>query len=81
MWYQRMWPAQGLDARHALIRVETSKEFWETEIIDDVAAWLMAERIPRPTKDSRWATMLYPIHLLELMLKRRIKAMTAGWPS
>jgi hypothetical protein len=81
MWYQRMWPAQGLDARHALIRVETGNEFWETEIIDDIAAWLMAERIPRPTKDSRWATMLYPIHLLELMLKRRIKAMTAGWPS
>jgi len=81
MWYQRMWPAQGLDARHALIRVETSNEFWETEVIDDIASWLMAERIPRPTKDSRWATMLYPIHILELMLKRRIKAMTAGWPS
>lgn len=81
MWYQRMWPAQGLDARHALIRLETSPDIWETEVIDDIASWLMAERIPRPTADARWATLLYPMHVLELMLKRRIKAMTTGWPS
>lgn len=81
MWYQRMWPAQGLDARHALIRLEASPDVRDTDEIDDIAAWLMAERIPRPTKDSRWPTLLYPMHVLELMLKRRIKAMTAGWPS
>jgi hypothetical protein len=81
MWYQRMWAATGLDARHALIRIEASNEVWEPELIDDIAAWLMAERIPRPTQDARWATLLYPIHLLELMLKRRIAAMTVGWPS
>lgn len=81
MWYQRMWPAHGLDARHALIRLETSPDVWETDVIDDIASWLMAERIPRPTKDARWATLLYPMHVLELMLKRRIKAMTTGWPS
>jgi hypothetical protein len=81
MWYQRMWPATGLDARHALIRVEASNEVWESDLIDNIAAWLMAERIPRPTQDARWATLLYPIHLLELMLKRRIAAMTVGWPS
>lgn len=81
MWYQRMWASTGLDARHALVRLEASREVWETEIIDDIAAWLMAERIPRPTRDSRWPTLLYPVHLLELMLKRRINAMTVGWPS
>lgn len=81
MWYQRMWPAHGLDARHALIRVDTSTEIWEPEVIDDIASWLMAERVPRATKDARWATLLYPMHVLELMLKRRIKAMTVGWPS
>jgi len=81
MWYQRMWAATGLDARHALVRLEASNEVWEPELIDDIASWLMAERIPRPTKDSRWPTLLYPIHQLELMLKRRIRAMTVGWPS
>jgi hypothetical protein len=81
MWYQRMWPATGLDARHALIRVDTSPSISDPQEIDDIAAWLMAERIPRPTKDGRWPTLLYPIHQLELMLKRRINAMTVGWPS
>ncbi len=81
MWYQRMWPAHGLDARHALIRIETSPDVWESDLIDDIATWLMAERVPRPTNDARWPTMLYPMHVLELMLKRRIKAMTTGWPS
>ena len=81
MWYQRMWASTGLDARHALVRLEASSEVWEPELIDNIAAWLMAERVPRPTKDSRWPTLLYPVHLLELMLKRRINAMTVGWPS
>jgi hypothetical protein len=81
MWYQRMWPADGLDARHALIRIETGSHVQDSELIDDIATWLMAERVPRPTGDARWPTMLYPVHLLELMLKRRISAITAGWPS
>lgn len=81
MWYQRMWPADGLDARHALIRIETGNSVQDTGEIDDIATWLMAERVPRPTGDSRWPTMLYPVHLLELMLKRRISAITAGWPA
>lgn len=81
MWYQRMWGATGLDARHALIRLEASSEVWEPDLIDDIATWLMFERIPRPTKDSRWPTLLYPVHHLELILKRRISALTTGWPS
>lgn len=81
MWYQRMWPADGLDARHALIRIEAGSHVHDSELIDDIATWLMAERVPRPTADARWPTMLYPVHLLELMLKRRINAITAGWPS
>ncbi len=81
MWYQRMWPAQGLDARHALIRVEANNDITDTEEIDEIATWLFAERIPRPTKDGRWPTLLYPVHHLELMLKRRISALTSGWPS
>jgi len=81
MWYQRMWPAEGLDARHALIRIEAGNQVQETVLIDAIASWLMAERIPRATQDARWPTLLYPIHMLELMMKRRIAAMTVGWPS
>ena len=52
----------------------------DNEEIDDIASWLMAERVPRPTADSRWPTLLYPVHLLERILKRRIAQITAGWP-
>lgn len=79
-WYQRMWPATGLDARHSLIRIEASADMADSEEIDDIATWLMAERVPRPTADGRWPTLLYPVHLLERMLKRRISHITAGWP-
>lgn len=79
-WYQRMWPATGLDARHALIRIEASGDMADNDEINDIASWLMAERVPSAKADSRWPTLLYPIHLLERMLKRRISHITAGWP-
>lgn len=79
-WYQRMWPATGLDARHSLIRIEANGDMADSEEIDNIATWLMAERVPRPTADGRWPTLLYPVHLLERMLKRRISRITAGWP-
>ena len=79
-WYQRMWPATGLDARHSLIRIEASGDMADNEEIGNIASWLMAERVPSAKSDSRWPTLLYPIHLLERMLKRRIAHITAGWP-
>ncbi len=79
-WYQRMWPAEGLDARHALIRIEASGDMSDPDEIDAIASWLMAERVPRPTSDSRWPTLLYPVHILERILKRRINQITTGWP-
>lgn len=78
--YQRMWPADGLDARRALIRIELSGTDRGTDEFDEIASWLMTERVPTPKADSRWPTLLYPIHLLERMLKQRINAITAGWP-
>lgn len=79
-WYQRMWPPTGLDARHSLIRIEASGDMADNDEINDIASWLMAERVPSAKADSRWPTLLYPIHLLERMLKRRIAHITAGWP-
>ncbi|MCA9833417.1 MAG: hypothetical protein KC435_05685 [Thermomicrobiales bacterium] len=78
--YQRMWPSEGLDARRALIRIELNGDDRDTEQFDEIASWLMAERVPTPKADSRWPTLLYPVHLLERMLKQRINAITAGWP-
>jgi hypothetical protein len=80
LWYLRLWDAAGMDARHALVRIEAPSEVCTTEEIDRISAWVLAERTPRGTGDNRWATLLYPVHLLERILKRRLDADTRGWP-
>ena len=80
LWYIRLWDSAGLDARHALVRVETRDSVNSTEEIDRISGWILAERTPRATGDERWATLLYPVHLLERILKRRLDADTRGWP-
>lgn len=81
MWYMRFWDAAGLDARHSLVRIEAAHDISTTEEIDQISGWLLAERIPRATNDPRWPTLLYPIHLLESILKRQLAAISVGWPS
>lgn len=81
MWYMRFWDASGLDTRHSLVRIEAAHDVNTTEEIDEISSWLLAERIPRPTNDPRWPTLLYPIHLLESILKRRLASISVGWPS
>ena len=80
LWYLRLWDAAGLDARHALVRVEAGPDVHATAQIDELSAWLLAERTPRAVADARWATLLYPVHYLERILKRRLEADTRGWP-
>lgn len=81
MWYMRLWNATGMDARHSMIRVEAPNSVATTDEIDEISRWILAERLPRATEDPRWPTLLYPIHYLERILKRRVAAITAGWPS
>ncbi len=81
MWYLRMQNATGMDARHGLIRLETPMTDADLDLIEHISSWILAERAPRASSDARWATLLYPIHLLERMLKRRIQTITAGWPA
>lgn len=81
MWYMRLWSPTGMDARHSLIRIEASHDVQDTDQIDEISSWILAERLPRATADPRWPTLLYPIHYLERILKRRLAELTAGWPS
>jgi hypothetical protein len=78
-WYQRHWDATGRDPRHALVRLEMSSDWTGQPSIDDVAGWVMRERVPSAQADARWATLLYPVHYLEAILKRHIDAQTRGW--
>jgi len=81
MWYMRLWNATGMDARHSLVRIEAPNTVTTGEQIDEISRWILAERLPRPTEDPRWPTLLYPISYLERILKRRLADITAGWPS
>ena len=81
MWYMRLWSATGMDARHSLVRIETTNDVDTSDQIDEISSWILAERLPRATEDPRWPTLLYPIHYLERILKRRLAALTTGWPS
>ena len=81
MWYLRMHDHAGLDAYHGLIRVEAPADVDDSREITEYSSWLLAERTPRATGDARWASLLYPIHLLEGMLKRQIAAETRAWPN
>ncbi len=81
LWYLRLWDADGMDARHALVRIEAPASVCTSDEIDRISSWVLAERTPRATGDTRWATLLYPVHLLERILKRRLDADTRGWPS
>ena len=80
LWYLRLWDATGQDARHGLVRVEAGPDLHASDEIDELSAWLMAERTPRASADARWATLLYPVHYLERILKRCLEADTRGWP-
>ncbi len=79
LWYLRLWEHDRLDARHSLVRVEAPESVRESTAIDEISGWLLAERTPRATGDERWATLLYPVHQLERILKRRIDGDTRGW--
>lgn len=81
MWFMRLWSATGMDARHSLVRIDAPNSIASTEQIDEISSWILAERLPRATEDPRWPTLLYPIHYLERILKRRLSTLTTGWPS
>ena len=38
LWYLRFWDASGHDARHALVRIETTTDFREPEKINEISS-------------------------------------------
>ena len=72
-------PRQTTPDRARLVRVEVDQSVTTSDEIDAISSWLLAERTPRATGDARWATLLYPVHQLERVLKRQLDAQTRGW--
>src|ERR687890_169898 len=72
-WYLRVWPQQrGADALGSLMRVEAPRGT-ESEMVDEISHWILAERAPLAKPDPRWPSMIYPIQYVEKILKPLVR--------
>jgi hypothetical protein len=68
-WALRLWPWEGKDVFHGLVRVEVAPANGTPEIADRLSRRLLAERAPLSTPDRRWDRLLYGIHSVESYLR------------
>ncbi len=74
-WYLRLWPPEGHDLLHGLVRLERPAADGVVEEATAVSRWLLAERAPIAAPDERWDRLLYPIRQVEEYLRAR----AGGW--
>jgi hypothetical protein len=70
-WGLRLWPWEGKDLLHGLVRVEVAPANEATGLVDAISRWVLAERAPVSAPDHRWDRLLYGIHSVEQYLKAR----------
>lgn len=70
-WALRLWPWEGRDVFHGLVRVEVAPENGTPVMADLLSRRLLAERAPLSTPDHRWDRLLYGIHAVESYLRAR----------
>jgi hypothetical protein len=73
-WALRLWPWEGRDLFHGLIRVEVAPVNGTPAMADLLSRWLLAERAPVSTPDPRWDRLLYGIHSVEVCLRAGVAA-------
>ncbi len=71
-WALRLWPWEGKDLFHGLVRIETRAEDDALSNVDQLSRWLLAERAPVSAPDPRWDRLLYGIHDVEVYLRARM---------
>ena len=70
-WGLRLWPHEGHDLFHGLVRVEVAVPAGTPEHADLVSRWLLAERAPLSRPDTRWDRLLYGVAAVERHLRAR----------
>ncbi len=68
-WALRLWPSEGRDLLHGLVRVEAAPGDATLAAADRLSRWLLAERAPIAGTDRRWDRLLYGIHEVERSLR------------
>jgi hypothetical protein len=67
-WGLRLWPWEGKDLLHGLVRVEVAPPNEAPELADLISRWILAERAPISAPDRRWDRLLYGVHSVEQYL-------------
>jgi hypothetical protein len=67
-WALRLWPWEGKDLFHGLVRVEVAPSC-APEKADILSRWLLSERAPLSAPDRRWDRLLYGVHSVEQYLR------------
>lgn len=68
-WALRLWPFEGKDLLHGLVRVEVAAGAVDVERADRLSRWLLAERVPLSRPDPRWDRLLYGVATVERHLR------------
>jgi len=69
-WALRLWPWEGKDLFHGLVRIEVAPTpAYTTADADRLSRWLLSERAPLSAPDGRWDRLLYGIHTVEQYLR------------
>lgn len=71
-WALRLWPWKGKDLFHGLVRIEAGADERTLDRVDQLSRWLLAERAPISTPDTRWDRLLYGVHDVEVYLRARM---------
>jgi len=68
-WGLRLWPWEGQDLLHGLVRVEVAATEESIARADEISRWLLAERAPLSRPDPRWDRHLYGVATVERHLR------------
>lgn len=74
-WALRLWPWEGKDVFHGLVRVEVAPANGTPATADALSRRLLAERAPLSTPDHRWDRLLYGIHSVQTYLRAGRRAL------
>ncbi|HEX3236297.1 MAG TPA: hypothetical protein VHR41_19055 [Gemmatimonadales bacterium] len=74
-WALRLWPWEGKDLFHGLVRIEVAPVNGTPAMAGLLSRWLLAERAPLSAPDARWDRLLYGIHSVESYLRAQVRAL------
>jgi hypothetical protein len=70
-WGLRLWPWEGRDLLHGLVRIEVAPVNGNSVQATAISRWVLGERAPISAPDRRWDRLVYGIHSVEQYLKAR----------